>query len=580
MIPACHVNHGDGCSRCPDALVETSFSHATRAADLIAMAEEPADLLVVGGGVTGAGVARDAAMRGIRTALIDKGDFGSGTSGRSSRLIHGGLRYLELGNWRLVLEASRERRTLLRIAPHLVWPRSFIFPVHAGGRVPRWKLAAGLWLYDLLALLRNVRAHRMLGKRSLLRTEPALREHGLRGGARYFDAQCNDGRLALGNARDARRYGAQVANYVRVDRFALSDGQVRGVHATDVLSGTTLTIRALTVVNATGPWSDGLRAQLGDPPVLRRTKGAHVAVPRERVGNREAITITSPIDGRVMFILPWGDLAYIGTTDTDSDASPDDIWVTAEDVIYLLRSANAYFPDARLGPADVRSTWAGLRSLLAAPDASDPGRVSREHRVLVGAGGLVSVVGGKLTTYRSMAAETVDLVARRLHALDGRPTPPRPPTDREPLPGGEVRDLELLIGELEREGTARRVAERLVRTYGAEAAAVARVARAEPALGRPIAEGHPSVRAELLHATRREMAMTLCDLLIRRTQVFYEADRHGLPEAPALVELAAEELGWSAQRKATELAEYLAMVDRSLGFRLGIPARSPDVSQP
>ncbi|HEX9582003.1 MAG TPA: glycerol-3-phosphate dehydrogenase/oxidase [Gemmatimonadales bacterium] len=580
MMPACQVNQADGCSGCPDALVETSFSHATRAADLAAMARNPVDLLVIGGGVTGAGIARDAAMRGIRTALIDKGDFGSGTSGRSSRLIHGGLRYLELRNLRLVFEASRERRTLLRIAPHLVWPRSFIFPVHAGGRVPRWKLAAGLWLYDLLALLRNVRAHRMLGKRSLRRAEPGLRGHGLRGGARYFDAQCNDTRLALVNARDARRHGALVANYVRADRFALSDGQVRGTAATDVLDGTNLTIRALMVVNATGPWSDDLRGQLGDPPVLRRTKGAHVVVLRERLGNREAITLTSPLDGRIMFIVPWGDLAYIGTTDTDSDASPDDVWATGEDVVYLLRSANAYFPDARLGPADVRSTWAGLRSLLATDHAADPSSVSREHRVLEGAGGMVSVLGGKLTTYRSMAAETVDLIGRRLTALDGRALPPRAATDREPLPGGEVRDLDLLVHELERESLARPVAERLVRTYGSEASAVARMARADPALGLPLAEGHPSLRAEVPHAARREMAMTLGDLLIRRTQVFYEAERHGLPEAPALTELAAAELGWPAARKATELAAYLEAVDRSLGFRADIPSSERSVTPP
>jgi glycerol-3-phosphate dehydrogenase len=531
------------------------------------------DLLVLGGGVTGTGIARDAAMRGIRTALIEKRDFGSGTSGRSSRLVHGGLRYLELGDWRLVFEASRERRALLRIAPHLVWPRSFIFPVHAGGRVPIWKLAAGMWLYDLLAVFRNVRRHRMLGKRQLQRAEPALRREGLRAGARYFDAQCDDSRLALANARDAHRHGAAVANYARAERFAMSEGQVRGVHAVDQIGGGTLTIRALVVVNATGPWADGLRAQVGEPPALRLTKGAHVAVPRERLGNHEAVTVTSPIDGRVMFILPWGELSYIGTTDTDSAESPDGVRASGEDVVYLLRSANAYFPDARLGPDDVRTTWAGLRCLLDGEPGDAPSAVPREHRIIEGASGLISIVGGKLTTYRSMAAELVDLVGRRLTVIDGRPRSPRAPTDREPLPGGEVRDLDLLIRELEREEMPRPVAQRLVRTYGSEATAVARLAKSNRSLGAPIAEGHPSVRAELVHAIRREMAVTLSDLLVRRTHVFYEAEHHALPEAPELVELAASELTWSAGRKAQELADYLAEVERSVAFRAELKSR-------
>ncbi|HXV85241.1 MAG TPA: glycerol-3-phosphate dehydrogenase/oxidase [Gemmatimonadales bacterium] len=556
--------------------METSFSHLTRTADLAAMVQAPVDLLVIGAGVTGAGMARDAAMRGIRTALIDKGDFGSGTSGRSSRLIHGGLRYLELGDLRLVFEASRERRTLLRIAPHLVWPRSFIFPIHRGGRVPIWKLAAGLWLYDFLALLRNVRPHRMLGKRALRRAEPSLRQQGLRGGARYFDAQCNDARLALANARDARRHGALVANYVRADRLALSDGEVRGVHATDVLTGTPLTIRALVVANVTGPWADDLRGQLGDPPALRRTKGAHVAVPRERLGNHEALTITSPLDGRVMFVVPWGDLSYIGTTDTDTDVGPDDVRATADDVVYLLRSANAYFPDARLGTADVRSTWAGLRALVARGPATEPGAVSREHQVVENEQGLVSVLGGKLTTYRSMAAEAVDLIARRLHTLDGRPTARRPPTDREPLPGGEMRDLDVLAHDLQLQGIPTAVADRLVHTYGSEATAVARLAQTAPALSEPIAPGHPSVRAELVHAVNREMAMTLSDLLIRRTQVFHEAPSRGRPEAPALADLVTSELGWSPARRAAELSAYGEAVNQSLSFRREFASEDPE----
>jgi glycerol-3-phosphate dehydrogenase len=530
------------------------------------MAADPVDLLVVGGGITGAGIARDAAMRGLRTALVDKSDFGSGTSGRSSRLIHGGLRYLERGGWRLVLEASRERRTLLSIAPHLVWPRSFLFPIHAGGRLPLWKLAAGLWLYDLLALFRNVRVHRVLSKRALRRAEPSLRSHDLKGGARYYDAQCDDTRLTLANIRSAHEHGAMVANYATVDRLAVADGTMRGAHIVDQLRRQSFTVRALAVVNATGPWSDEVRGSDGPPPLLRRTKGAHVAVPRSRLGNHEAIAMTSPIDGRVMFILPWGDLSYIGTTDTDTTEGPDTVRATAEDVIYLLRSANAYYPEARLQTADVVSTWAGVRPLLRADDSASPSAVSREHRIVDSPSGLISIVGGKLTTYRVMAAQVVDHVARRLQRLDGRPLSARASTDKEPLPGGAAHDLAFLGQDIEREGFTGEVAGHLVRQYGSEAPAVARLAKSDAALRRPIVPGHPALRAELVHAIRREMAVTLSDLLVRRTHVFYETPGHAVAEAPELVELAAQELHWDAARKATELTAYLKEVERSIAF--------------
>ncbi|GIW52890.1 MAG: glycerol-3-phosphate dehydrogenase [Gemmatimonadales bacterium] len=549
----------------------TSFNQETRAASIATMARETVDLVVIGGGITGCGIARDAAMRGIRTALIDKGDFGSGTSSRTSRLIHGGLRYLETGEWRLVLQASRERRILLRIAPHLVRPRSFVFPVYAGGRVSRWKLAAGLWLYDLLALFGNVRPHRRLSKREVLQAEPGLRSQGLKGGARYFDAQCDDARLVLANARSAHYYGALVANYVEATEFLTAGGKICGVRAVDRMTGREFTIRALAVVNATGPWSDrvgsGSRA-----PLLRPTKGAHVVVRRDRLGNREAVVMISPIDGRVMFILPWGELSYIGTTDTDCGESPDEVRATAADVIYLLRSANAYYPAARLSLRDVLSTWAGLRPLLRSNDQRNPSQVTREHKVVESPDGLVTVAGGKLTTYRLMAAEAVDLVARRLHQLDGRPIPKRAPTDREPLPGGEARDLGVIAREIEEQGFSSQAAAYLVGQYGTEAMAVVRLARSDKTLNRPVVPGHPAILAELFHAIDREMALTLCDLLIRRTHVFYETDDHAVAAAPVLVDLVGEVLRWDAQRKAAELAAYLHEVERTLAFREEITA--------
>ena len=532
------------------------------------MAADPVDLLIIGAGINGAGIARDAAMRGFRTALVDKGDFGGGTSGRSSRLIHGGLRYLETGDLRLVFEASRERRTLLRIAPHLVWPRSFIFPIHEGGRLSWWKLAAGLMLYDTLAVFRNVRRHRMLGKRLIQRAEPHLRDRGLKGGGRYYDAQCDDARLTLANVRSAHEHGALVVNYVVVDDFEPADGRVRRVRATDLVTNASYTIRARVIVNATGPWSDELRAKDGNSaPVLRRTKGVHVAVARNRIGNNEAIAMTSPLDGRVMFVIPWGELAYIGTTDTDDLTDPDTVRATADDVIYLLRSANALFPEARLQPEDVVSTWAGIRPMVASPEARDPGAVSREHRILVSDSGVVSVIGGKLTTYRAIAEETVNVIEDNLRDIDGRKPVGRAPTDTRPLPGGATQDLDVLTEEIAREGFSKETATHLVHAYGTESAAVLNLAQSNPDLARPIVAGHPAIRAQLVHAIRREMAITLSDLLMRRTRLFYEVIGHAVPEAPEVVELAAQELGWDAGRKASELAAYLQEIQNAMAFR-------------
>src|SRR4029077_19304048 len=364
------------------------------------MVETPVDVLIIGGGITGAGIARDAALRGFRTALVDKADFGAGASSHSSRLIHGGIRYLEQGAFHLVFEASHERRVLLTIAPHLVRPLAFLFPLYHGGRLPAWKLRAGMWLYDLLSSFRNVRWHRWLRAKQVRRVEPGLRDRGLIGAALYYDAQTDDARLVIATVRSAMRAGALAANYVETTALLKPDGRVRGAVVRDLLTGQTATIRASVVVNATGPWSDQLR-RLDDPqaaPILRLTKGAHVTVPRRRLANEHAVTLLSPIDGRVMFVLPWGELSYIGTTDTDADASPDTVRVTAADVTYLLRSANAAFPEAHLSPNDVVSVWVGLRPLLGPESGTStaaPSQVSREHRVVESTQGLISIAGGK-----------------------------------------------------------------------------------------------------------------------------------------------------------------------------------------
>src|SRR5690349_3818210 len=303
------------------------------------------DVLVIGGGITGCAIARDAALRGLSVALVEKDDFASGTSSRSSRLIHGGVRYLEHGQIHLVFESSAERRRLLSLAPHLVRPLAFTWPVYRGARVSRWKLGLGLTVYDALALFRNVHRHRRLSARAVLEREPGLASDGLRGGALYYDASTDDARLALANAIGATERGAVVVNHARVDSLLVVNGRVVGAHVRDVLSDVMIDVRASIVINATGPWSDSLRAldaaACPQPrgQAVRGSKGTHIAVPRERIGNQAALTLLSPVDGRVMFVLPSGDCAIVGTTDTFTASSPDDVRPTEEDIAYLLSSA-------------------------------------------------------------------------------------------------------------------------------------------------------------------------------------------------------------------------------------------------
>ncbi len=530
----------------------------SRRAELQELAAQPVDLLVIGGGITGAGIARDAAMRGLRTILVEQYDLGSGTSSRSSRLIHGGLRYLEQGELRLVFEASRERRILLSIAPHLVRPIPFIFPVHRKGRLFFWRLAAGMWLYDLLAMFRNVRWHRMLGKRGVLRAEPMLRAMDLKGGARYYDAQCDDARLVLATARSAIAHGALVANYMRVEQLEVVDGRVRGARVVDGLSGNTGLIQATTVVNATGPWCDRIR-RMEFPhalPLLRPTKGAHVLVPRIRLGHHEALTITSPIDDRVMFILPWGDLSIIGTTDTDTSVPPESIAVDGEDILYLLRTANSYFPNARLTEEDIVGSWAGLRPLLAEDEGTAASRVSREHRILQGPSGMWTIAGGKLTTYRSMAAELVDAVARELRKSFGRPAYPGAPTDREALPGGEAGDMAEFRRAGQEIGLGVETVDHIVAHFGTESAAIFNLGREDRSLLEPIHPDHVAIRGEVVHSVRREMAQTVADMLVRRLHLFYETRDRGLAAAGTVAELMGAELGWSEEDRAARTKDY------------------------
>jgi len=515
-------------------------------------------VLVIGGGITGAGVARDAAMRGLSVALVEASDFASGTSSRSSRLIHGGVRYLEHGQLHMVFESCRERRILATIAPHLVRPLQFIWPVYEKARIRKWKLRAGLFLYDALALGRNLGRHRMLTMQILTALEPELRQMGLTGGALYFDAATDDVRLTLANVLAARDAGAVVVNHLTVHDLLMTSDGVCGARGVDMRSGFDVEINARTVVNAAGPWSDAIR-RMAEPQAhraVRGTKGVHVAVPRDRLRHNGALTLLSPIDGRVMFVLPAGEFSIIGTTDTEYDGRPDKVRPTTSDITYLLRSANAFFPGAHLLAGDIVAAWAGVRPLVASGDRN-PDAVSREHAIGWTVPGLLSVTGGKLTTYRAMAAEVLDTIARRLRAGHRRAA-----THRTPLPGGEMASLDDELALARATVGAPDIAEHLVYAYGTRWRALWQLASVDRTLADRIVPELPYISAELVWGVTHELARTLGDLLIRRTHVAFETRDHGLSVAPAAAQQLAPLLEWNVD---DEVQSYKREIDGLFG---------------
>ena len=485
---------------------------------------EDFDLLVIGGGITGCGVARDAAMRGLRVVLVERDDFASGTSGRSSRLVHGGIRYLEHGQLRLVYESIRERQTLLRIAPHLVKPLAVTWPIYRGARVGRVRLSAGLLAYYLMAGGRS-RMHSTLNSRETLEREPSLESAGLTGGAVYYDASTDDARLTIANALAAERNGATVVSHAHVTGILRSRERAVGATVSHRYSGATDEVRARVIVNATGVWDNEFSSD-GTGRRGRGSKGAHIGVPRERIGNRDALTLISPVDGRVMFCLPAESQTIVGTTDNWTDESPETVHASVADVDYLLRSANAYFPHAELTRADVVSAWAGIRPLASAPEGN-PSAASREHSIVADSSGVLHITGGKLTTYRSMAAEIVDRVQEAL----GRKRD-RSPTDTVTLPGADRAD------------------------------GIARLQLEDGGLSEPLVRGLPYTGAHLVYGVSEEMAKSVSDLFIRRTHLAFETRDHGVSVAARAADIVAPLLGWDDQTKSARVREFREDVER------------------
>ena len=548
----------------------SDFSAQMRRDNLDRMRSTPFDILVIGGGVTGVSIARDAALRGYSVALVEQADFASGTSSRSSKLVHGGLRYLESFEFGLVFEACQERRLALRNSPNLVRPLPCVFPVHRGDPRPLWQIAIGMLLYDALATFRNIERHQIWGKGRTLREEPVIGPDGLSGATHYYDAATDDARLTLTIALDAHQAGAVLANYAQVVELLRDNRQVVGAQVRDRLAGAEFEVRARVVANATGPWTDAL-LKMADPNAARRlrpTKGVHLIVPSGRIRSRAAITLNSPRDGRLMFLIPWGEFSVIGTTDTDYEGDPADVHADAADVAYILEAARHAFPVAGIGEADVISTYAGLRPLVA-DDAPTGYKVSREHQILDTAPGFFTIAGGKLTTWRSMAEEMVNELVRYLGREHGR-RPGRPgQTARRILPGGDIADWHSFLARQVIEHSGRFSPEtitHLIAAYGTGFADV--LAQAEKdSLGEPLVAGLPYLKAEALYAVHHEMAVTLEDILARRTHVLDQARDQGLGIAAEVAMLMAAELNWSDQEQVRQVDRYRQAVMQTRRWR-------------
>jgi glycerol-3-phosphate dehydrogenase len=498
-----------------------AFSGLERKKSVDQLASESFDLLVIGGGITGAGIALDAASRGLKTALIEKEDFAFGTSSRSTKLIHGGLRYLKQLEFALVKEVGSERAIVHKLAPHLVVPEKMLLPLYERRGLGYWLTSIGLKIYDWLAGVKPEDQRKMLTRPQTLRYEPLLKDEGVKGGAIYAEYRTDDARLTIELAKKAAEYGACLLNYVEAVDFEYRDNKVAAVRAVDRLTQQSVTIRAKAVVNAAGPWVDELRERNKSKSgkQLHLTKGVHIVVPYHRLPVRQAIYFDVP-DGRMIFAIPRGRVTYIGTTDTDYSGSKDEVFTSHEDARYLLQAVNETFPSVLLTLADVESSWAGLRPLIH-EEGKSASELSRKDEIFESPSSLISIAGGKLTGYRKMAERVVNKVVDAYF------------TDRDLkecltagliLPGGDFSSLQA-VRQLETELAARldalnirgNEATNLVHLYGRQAKLI--VERIEQQ--RTDQPELDLILAKAWFSIHHEMALSPCDFVIRRSGLLY-----------------------------------------------------------
>jgi glycerol-3-phosphate dehydrogenase len=529
----------------------SSLNPAQRAAHLARMAEEDFDIVVIGGGVTGCGAALDAASRGLRVALVEQRDYSSGTSSRSSKLFHGGIRYLEHRNFTLVREALAERNLMLNlVCPHLATPVSFLYPLHHRFW-ERLYVGAGVLIYHLMASFADnpLPRHTHLSRHEALEIAPALGGDRMVGAVRYWDALVDDARHTLMLARTAAAHGALLASSVRATGLVEEGGRVSGVEATDLETGRSLRVMGSRVINATGVWSDDIQAMAGDHGLdVKASKGIHIVVPRDRIRSETGLILRT--EKSVLFVIPWGRHWILGTTDTPWGLRRAHPAACRSDIDYLLGRVNTVLADP-LGHDDIIGVYAGLRPLLTG-ESDETSMLSREHAVIVSGTGLVSVAGGKYTTYRVMARDAVDAAVSDI----GFSVPPSR-TEEIALLGArgwaEMRD------EPSRLGLPDPV--RLLGRYGSEAANLAALISSDRSLADPLVNDAPYLRAEIAYAAMEEGALHLDDVLTRRTRISIETPDRGLKASIAATQIVAPILGWDKTTAEREIDHYRARVE-------------------
>jgi len=530
-----------------------------RRPELSTLGETTFDLVVIGGGITGAATARDAALRGLSVLLVEKDDFAAGTSSRSSKLIHGGLRYLETYQFRLVAESVRERERMLTLAPHLTEVRPFLYLLYDGYPESKTLLNLGLTLYDVVSGAWRQRRHRMLSAAQVLEREPHLRAAGLNGAGLYYDVLTDDARLTLDTAKGAAEAGATLLNHAAVTGLVLEGGRCRGVTITDAETGAVADVHAREVVSATGPWTDQTRAleHTQSTHRLRPTKGVHIVLKKADFPLDTAVFLRSPDDNRVVWPTPSleDDVVYIGTIDTDYDGDLDDVHPDGADIRYLLNVANHAIPGRGLTEDDIVGSWAGLRPLIApapAPGVS-ASNTSREHSITTGATGLITISGGKLTSNRVMATHLVNAAVAAMGGTRSR----RSLAATTPISGGSGTTSARSVAAAAAVPT--HLSDLWLRRYGSNAARIVKL-WSEDEANREVIGPRDLTRAEIVHAVREEMTMSLEDLLVRRTSIFFWDAEGGISSIDRIAMEMAALLGWSDERRTSEIAEYRTLV--------------------
>jgi glycerol-3-phosphate dehydrogenase len=541
------------------------------------LSHESFDLVVIGGGITGAGVARDASSRGMKVALVEAADFAQGTSSRSSKLIHGGIRYLENLEFGLVFEALSERRLLFEIAPHLVHPLRFVLPLYRDGRVGMFKMGLGMWLYDALSMFEAPELHERLNAEESLERLPLLQRRGLLGSFVYSDAYMDDDRLVFETLRSAAQSGAVSVNYAAAETANFVDGKVVSIGCVDRISGQTFTVSGRHFISTVGPWTDLVASRLLGSwrRVLRPSKGIHLTFDRRRLQTHQAVVMAADKDKRIVFGIPRHEMTIIGTTDTDHSGDPNDVCVTEHDVRYLLHIANEYFPGAKLTADDIISSYAGVRPLVD-DGAETESKTSREHLIFRDPRNVTFVAGGKYTTYRLMAQQTVEAVLDHFSVEDQvRFAKANTKCALNPLASVEKMDDARRLSSLwaDQFGLARESVDFLIDRHGGEALALLERGEAQritgsdglSTYGRNADERIFALEAR--HAIRETMCFKLVDFYQRRTPLFLARVDHGLSLIAFLSRVFAQELGWSDSKRQEEASAVQTQIRRDLGWK-------------